>query len=97
MADSFTSLGLVLQSNGELDRAQSCFEQALAIRQQILGEKHLLTGRSLKNLATVLEVQGAMARARSYYRKALTIFENQLGLNHADTILVRDHLTALEI
>ena len=65
--------------------AQSYFEQALAIRTKVLGERHRETAESLNNLGRVLARQDDTAAAQSYFERALTIQREVLGEWHPRT------------
>jgi Tetratricopeptide repeat len=52
-AHSLNSLALVLRNQGDLDRARTLLERALAIRATRLGVDHPATVRSRKELAAV--------------------------------------------
>lgn len=66
--------------------AQSYFEQALAIRTKVLGERHPETAESLNNLGRVLLHLKDYAAARQCFEQALAIREQMVGKNHLDTL-----------
>ena len=72
-------------SQGKLEDAQACCEQALAFRERHLGTNHPYTARSLSALARLLQNQGKYEQVESLYRRALNIQEHQLGVTHPDT------------
>ena len=84
-----------LSSQGNLREAVVSARKALAIRRDILGEKHLLTATSLYNLSSVLQVMGAYAEARPYVEQALAIHKDVLGVKHPDTAKSLDNLGRL--
>ena len=53
-ATSLNNLALLLDSQGDYAGARPLYEQALAIRKEVLGERHPLYATSLSNLASVL-------------------------------------------
>jgi tetratricopeptide (TPR) repeat protein len=65
--------------------AQSYFDQALAIRTKVLGERAPETAESLSNLGRVLARQGDIAAAQSYFERALAIQREGLGEWHPRT------------
>ncbi len=58
---------------GDYAAARPYYEQALAIRKEVLGEKHPDTATSLNNLGYLLQAMGDYAAARPYYEQALAI------------------------
>lgn len=64
---------------------QPYFEQAVTIRQRILGEDHPDTAHSLNSLGYLLRAQGKLAEAGPYFERALAIREKILGEEHSDT------------
>lgn len=79
------ALGYHVRLLGSYLEAQTYLEQAVAIRQYVLGTDHPDTARSLYNLGAVLQEQGQYGAAQSYYEQALAIRQRVLGLYHADT------------
>jgi tetratricopeptide (TPR) repeat protein len=67
-------------------QARPLFEQALAIREKVLGPEHPATAESLNNLALTLTEEGDLAAARPLYERAVAIKEKVLGLEHPDTV-----------
>ena len=63
MADSLTDLGLLMEDKGDYETAQPYLEQALAIRQEALGNKDAATAKSISFLGLVLW-DGAITRRR---------------------------------
>jgi len=82
---SLAKLGLAHQANGDLARAQSLCERALAINEKILRPENLATAKNLQDLGHLLRWDPA--RARPLHERALTIFETALGLDHPDTAM----------
>jgi tetratricopeptide (TPR) repeat protein len=64
---------------------QPYFEQAVAIRQRILGEDHPDTAHSSNSLGYLLRAQGKLAEAGPYFERALATREKILGEEHSDT------------
>ncbi len=81
----FNNLGFYLDSIAEYAEAKPYYEQALAIRREVLGEKHPDTARSLNNLGALLDKMGDYSGAKPYYEQALAIRRDVLGEKHPDT------------
>ncbi|HEX6290566.1 MAG TPA: FxSxx-COOH system tetratricopeptide repeat protein [Herpetosiphonaceae bacterium] len=79
------ALGYHLWLLGVYPEAQGYLEQALAIRQRVLGDDHSDTARSLNNLGIVLWAQGHYPAAQRAYEQALAIRQRLLGDDHPDT------------
>lgn len=75
-----------------MDEAQRYLEQALAIRERLLGEQHPATADSLGLLGLLHQFQGALTAARPYHERALTICERTLGQQHPDTGTCQNNL-----
>jgi tetratricopeptide (TPR) repeat protein len=93
---SLNNLAGLLQAIGEYSQAQSLYERALAIHEQVLGPDHPDTARSVNNLAGLLYATGDYAGARPLFERALVLWEQVLGPDHPNTILVRDNLAILD-
>jgi eukaryotic-like serine/threonine-protein kinase len=75
VAESRTSLALLLADLEEFDRAQQLLEQALAINLRSFGERHPSTAMSLNDLGVLLRLRGRYAEAVQPQRQALAILQ----------------------
>ena len=71
IAESLTSLGILLHYQGRFDAAAPRYRAALAMRQELLGEQHEDVASALNNLGTLFHHQGKLDSAETYYRQAL--------------------------
>ncbi len=71
------------------------YEQALAIRKELLGFCHPDTAYSLNNLAVLYWAQGKLAKAEPLYKQALEIFKQVLGPDHPNTRAVQNNYNSL--
>ncbi|MBD8527908.1 tetratricopeptide repeat protein [Pseudomarimonas arenosa] len=70
-------------------------QQALSIRQRVLGEDHPDTLNSLANLASLLAAQGKLEEAEALHRKALEQSRQLLGEESPDTLTSINNLAVL--
>ena len=76
---SLNNLAELLEHQGDYAGARPLLEKALAIRKEVLGERHPDYATSLNNLAELLERQGEFAAARSMLEQALAIRKEVRG------------------
>jgi tetratricopeptide (TPR) repeat protein len=91
-ATSLNNLAGLLQEQGDLVKARSLFERALAI---VLGPEHPHTVYNLNSFAKLFQDQGHLVRARLLYERALAIREKVLGPGHPDTATSLNDLAGL--
>ncbi|MGD9100157.1 MAG: FxSxx-COOH system tetratricopeptide repeat protein, partial [Anaerolineae bacterium] len=84
-ASLWSSLGYYLNRVADYAGARNVYERALAIRRQVLGERHPDTAQSLNNLGYLLQAMGDLEEAQPYLEGALAIFREVLGERHPDT------------
>jgi tetratricopeptide (TPR) repeat protein len=82
-------------SQGKYKEAEPLYQQALALRQKLLGDDHPHVATSLNNLAGLYKSQGKYKEAEPLYQQALNICEQRLGVDHPHTIIVRGNLEHL--
>lgn len=70
-----TSLGALLQAQGELNQAEAAYQQALAVAEQLYGPQHPQVALVWGRLGGVLYARGDLQRARSAFETALAISE----------------------
>ncbi len=73
-----------LYKAGKAREAVAPAKQVLAIRKEVLGERHPDYADSLNNLAFLLQTQGDYAAAKPLYEQALAIRKAVLGEHHPD-------------
>jgi tetratricopeptide (TPR) repeat protein len=88
-------LASLYDSQGNYERAEALFLQALKLRQRLLGDNHPDVASSLNNLAKLYYSQGKYDQAEPLYLQALNILEQSLGGNHPNTVRVRENLANL--
>ncbi|MFO0756845.1 MAG: tetratricopeptide repeat protein [Byssovorax sp.] len=83
-AARLTDEGVKLQEAGRYDDAVARFQQALAIREKVLGEDSYDTAEAANNLATIYQDKGDYPRAEALMRRTVTIVEKLLGPEDAN-------------
>jgi CHAT domain-containing protein/Tfp pilus assembly protein PilF len=89
------NLAGLLRAQGDFAGARPLYEQALAIRKAVLGDRHPDFASSLNNLATVLELQGDRAAARPLLEQALAILKEVHGDGHLNYATILHNLAFL--
>lgn len=85
-AQLLTKVGYYLQeAHAQYGQAESLFQHALMIREQMLGSEHPETATSLDFLGQLYKDQARYKDAESLFQRALTIREQTLGSNHLET------------
>ena len=94
-ATTLDNLAALLYSQGDYAGARPLFERALAIRKDVLGERHPEYATSLDNLAALLYSQGDYPAARALYERVLAIYKEAFGERHPDCALSLNNLAFL--
>jgi predicted ATPase/tetratricopeptide (TPR) repeat protein/DNA-binding XRE family transcriptional regulator len=84
LAASLTSLGIILQFRGELDRAESAHEEGLALRRKRGDDAG--AANSLSNLASVAYSKNDLTRSSALGEESVAIYRrlgNETGIAHA--------------
>jgi tetratricopeptide (TPR) repeat protein len=66
-------------------KAEPLYQEALQIRQRVLGPEHPDTATSLNSLAALYQEMKAYAKAEPLYQEALRIRQKVLGPENPDT------------
>ena len=72
---SLNNLAALYQAMGDYAKAEPLYQEALRIRQKVLGPEHPDTATSLNNLAELYQEMGEYAKAEPLYQEALRIRE----------------------
>jgi tetratricopeptide (TPR) repeat protein len=80
----------------EYAKADPLYQEALRIRQKVLGPEHPYTATSLNNLATLYWVMGEYAKAEPLLQEALRIRQKVLGPENPYTASSLDNLAFLD-
>jgi tetratricopeptide (TPR) repeat protein len=90
------NLAATLRDVGQLDRAKTLLEKALAFYDRSFMESPLDAGIVMNNLANVYRAMGRAADARQSYERALAMLERSVGADHPFTVHTRENLASLE-
>eukprot|EP00959_Pyramimonas_sp_CCMP1952_P225684 4719384-Pyramimonas_sp.AAC.1 len=74
-ATSLNDDGLSLARKGDFKKAISKFEEAVEIKERILGEKHPEVGALTNNIAVTLKDMGQYEKSAELYRRTLVVWE----------------------
>jgi tetratricopeptide (TPR) repeat protein len=85
IARALSSMGRNLLQGAKLSQAENVLNQALAIRERVLGPDHPSTASSCNNLAGVYDAQSRYSEAEPLHQRALAIYERVLGPDHPNT------------
>ena len=80
-AAAISTLGLLLQQQGNLEEAQTLLAEALDLRRESVGESHPQFANGLLQMAEILQARGDLDAAERLIRQALDIQRNSLGAN----------------
>ena len=84
-----------LYQAGQYQEAIPLAEEALAIRQEQLGENHPDVAIILLSLASLHHQQGRYGEAEPLYQQSLNILREQLGDNHPSVAIILHNLAEL--
>jgi tetratricopeptide (TPR) repeat protein len=87
--------GYYLNLRARYAEVEPLFQQALVIREQVLGPEHSDTTQTLNNLSWLYRKQGKYKEAESLARRALAITERVMGPDHPDTAWSLNNLALL--
>ena len=76
---------LLYDHQGRYRDAEPLYQEALAMRQRLLGDEHPDVATSLNNLAGLYKHQGRYSDAEPLYCQAIGIAYEQLGERHPST------------
>jgi tetratricopeptide (TPR) repeat protein len=95
LAQASDGLGAIHADAGELEIAQPLFEQALDIRERVLGPDHPDLAGCLVNLGNVMLARGEFASARPRFEAAIRILESAQVADHRTAAIARGSLAVL--
>ena len=82
VAAASTNLGTVYMRKHQFAKAESLYQQALAITEQTLGLEHRSVAIRLNNLAGLYSALGDYTKAAAHYERAHAISRKTLGTDH---------------
>ncbi len=86
LAQSMTTLALILDENFQHAEAKQLFERVLEIRTTIFGPRSLKVATTLHNLGMMAHHMGDLNGAERFYADALAIKTEQVGRSHVNTL-----------
>ena len=94
-AEQLSQQAWVLKEQGKYSEAISLAQEALRIRQEVLGEEHPDVANSLNNLALLYQLMGRYQQAEPLYNQALEMDRRLLGEEHPDVAETLNNLALL--
>jgi tetratricopeptide (TPR) repeat protein len=95
LASSLSDLASLYKSQGQYEKAEPLYEQALEMGKRLLGEEHPDVATSLNNLAGLYRNQGRYEQAEPMYKRALAIQEKVLSPEHPNVATSLNNLAEL--
>ena len=96
VANSLNAVANIVRAAGKLDEAAPLYEEALAVRRQLLPPGHTSIASSCMNLASLLKTMGRFDAAEKLLAEALSIEESAPGPPTPRYFKVRYELAELE-
>ena len=94
-ADELNTRVIKLYQAGKYAEAIPLAQQALEIREKVLGPDHPKVAASINNLANLYQAIGDYAKAELFFRRSLGIAEKALGPDHPSVATVLNNLAEL--
>ncbi|HEX8459059.1 MAG TPA: TonB family protein [Pyrinomonadaceae bacterium] len=95
-ATRLTVAAVKLHGQGKFDEALPLAEQALKLREEVLGSEHRAVADALKNLGAIYLAKGKADKGRQLYTRALSLYEREPAANAANIYKLLDALGVLE-
>jgi len=94
-ADLLDRAGIYLYIHASFPQAEILYQQALHMREKLLGTQHPDTASSFHNLGCLYYEHGKYEQSEVFYQQALKIREERLGSQHPDTARTWNNLGIL--
>ncbi|NMF81946.1 tetratricopeptide repeat protein [Nodosilinea sp. P-1105] len=95
LASYLIDLAELYYKQGHYTDAEPLLQQALAMRQRLLGDEHPDVATSLNNLAGLYDKQGRYTDAEPLFQDALAMYKRLLGDEHPDVATSLNNLAGL--
>ncbi len=94
LARDLHQLGQLYRGQGRTEQARACFEEAVQLRERLLGAEHADTRHARASLADLLRAGGKPEQALPLHQQLLDQCQQLLGADHPDTLAARAALAA---
>jgi CHAT domain-containing protein len=94
ISDIFAKLAI---ASGNYTEAMTHYKNSLKMREEKVGENHILTSTSYNDIGSVYQLTGKYKKSLLFLNKSLKIREKVLGKNHSDTAVTYNNLGLLNI
>lgn len=95
LATCVDQLGEIAWRKGNARQAETHFNKALTMREELFGQKGRYYGGSLGNCALILYADGRLLESEEMQKRSLQIKEDALGREHPDLICTLSNLAML--
>ena len=89
------SLGILYMNQGRYVLAENYIKDSLTVRENILGEYHPDSLKSMSTLAFLYQRMGRYDEALPLFTECLALRDNELGEDHSDTLVSMNALASL--
>lgn len=91
-AAALNDLGLLLEAQGEFDRAEALYRRSAEAHAEAFGSEHPATAAVRANLASTIALRGDAARAAELLERSVAVIGAAYGPRHDDAATLRNRL-----
>ncbi len=88
-ARAVANLATTYHLTGQMDRAEPTHREALELKREVFGPRHMEVAYSLSNMGNLFRDLGNYGEAQAMLEDAISVFADALGDDHANVAVVR--------
>ena len=92
LASSKIGKANIMAKQGKLILAETLYNEALSILENIFGKQHHELAQPLAGLASIHQLKGNHALAKNLYHEAIQLLINTFGVDHAAIVLYQENM-----